>query len=153
MIVFVEESLRRREIAEEILHALPEWFGIPESTRAYVEACGELPFWAALDDRGRAQGFIALKETGPAACEICVMGVTPQQQGKGVGTALWQAFRAWALERGYEYAQVKTVRQGRYDCYDRTNDFYRGLGFRELEVFPTLWDEANPCQMYVMKLE
>lgn len=25
--------------------------------------------------------------------------------------------------------------------------------FKEFEVFPTLWDEANPCQIYVMALE
>ena len=30
---------------------------------------------------------------------------------------------------------------------------YLALGFREFEVFPTLWDEWNPCQVYVMSLE
>ncbi len=25
-------------------------------------------------------------------------------------------------------------------------------GFKEFEVFPTLWDEWNPCQIYVMAL-
>lgn len=48
--------------------------------------------------------------------------------------------------------QVKTVQMGRYDEYDRTNRFYLALGFKEFEVFPTLWDEWNPCQIYVMAL-
>lgn len=26
------------------------------------------------------------------------------------------------------------------------------LGFKEFEVFPTLWDEWNPCQIYAMAL-
>ena len=26
-------------------------------------------------------------------------------------------------------------------------------GFKEFEVFPTLWDEDNPCQIYVMALK
>ncbi len=26
------------------------------------------------------------------------------------------------------------------------------LGFKEFEVFPTLWDEWNPCQIYEMAL-
>lgn len=26
-------------------------------------------------------------------------------------------------------------------------------GFKEFEVFPTLWDEQNPCQIYVMALK
>lgn len=28
----------------------------------------------------------------------------------------------------------------------------RSLGFKEFEVFPTLWDEWNPCQIYIMNL-
>ena len=46
-----------------------------------------------------------------------------------------------------------TVQMGKYEEYDRTNRFYLALGFREFEVFPTLWDEGNPCQVYVMSLE
>ena len=49
--------------------------------------------------------------------------------------------------------QVKTVQMGKYESYDRTNRFYLSLGFQELEVFPTLWDEWNPCQIYIMALE
>ena len=48
--------------------------------------------------------------------------------------------------------QVKTVQMGRYTEYDATNRFYLYLGFKEFEVFPTLWDERNPCQVYVMTL-
>ena len=36
--------------------------------------------------------------------------------------------------------------------YDATNRFYLALGFKELEVFPELWGENNPCQIYVMAL-
>ena len=28
-------------------------------------------------------------------------------------------------------------------------DVYEGIGFRKLEVFPTLWDEWNPCLVLV----
>ena len=42
---------------------------------------------------------------------------------------------------------------GRYEQYDRTNLFYRSLGFKEFEVFPALWDEGNPFQVYVMALK
>lgn len=41
---------------------------------------------------------------------------------------------------------------GRYSIYDDTNRFYLSLGFKELEVFPTLWDEWNPCQIYIMAI-
>ena len=46
-----------------------------------------------------------------------------------------------------------TVKMGVYEDYDRTNLFYISCGFKELEVFPLYWDEANPCQIYVMYLK
>lgn len=57
-----------------------------------------------------------------------------------------------AEEQGYSFIQVKTVQMGKYAGYDRTNNFYRSLGFKVFEVFPTLWDKWNPCQIYVMSL-
>ena len=50
------------------------------------------------------------------------------------------------------FIQVKTVQMGKYAEYDDTNRFYLSLGFKELEVFPTLWDEWNPCQIYIMAI-
>lgn len=41
---------------------------------------------------------------------------------------------------------------GKYEEYDKTNLFYISFGFKELEVFPTLWDEWNPCQIYIMNI-
>ncbi|MCC5890907.1 MAG: N-acetyltransferase, partial [Alkalibacterium sp.] len=48
--------------------------------------------------------------------------------------------------------QVKTVDQGHYKEYDQTIAFYQKQGFKKLEVFPTLWDEWNPCLVLVKKL-
>ena len=80
------------------------------------------------------------------------MGVLKECHRNGIGTALFQAAKAIAVEKGYSFLQVKTVQPGRYEEYDRTNLFYLSLGFKEFEVFPTLWDEQNPCQIYVMSL-
>ena len=60
--------------------------------------------------------------------------------------------KAEAKRLGYSFIQVKTVQMGRYAIYDDTNRFYLSLGFKELEVFPTLWDEWNPCQIYIMTI-
>lgn len=148
MIRFITDPGEKARIAALILADLPDWFGIPESTAAYVDGCRAMPFWAAVDGEGPI-GFISLKETAPHTAEIYVMGVLQGRHGQGTGTALWDAFRDYAAAHGYEYAQVKTVRRGCYAEYDRTNDFYEHLGFRELECFPTLWDERNPCQVYI----
>ena len=32
-------------------------------------------------------------------------------------------------------------------------EFYQKIGFRELECMDGLWDEANPCQVYVMAVK
>ena len=42
------------------------------------------------------------------------------------------------------------MKMGMYEDYDRTNKFYISLGFKEFEVLNSLWDENNPCQIYVM---
>ena len=151
MIAFITDSDEKERISSLILRDLPDWFGLPDSTANYIRESRAMPFWAAMED-DRPVGFIALRETGPQTAEIYVMGVLKTLHGQGYGTALWEAFRDWARGRGYEYAQVKTVRRGCYEEYDRTNDFYEHLGFRELECFPTLWDEWNPCQVYIRSL-
>ncbi|EHE12431.1 acetyltransferase, gnat family [Streptococcus pneumoniae GA17371] len=43
--------------------------------------------------------------------------------------------------------------EGSNKDYDRTNDFYRGLGFKKLEIFLQLWNPQNPCQILIKKLE
>jgi len=68
------------------------------------------------------------------------------------GRALFAAAKKYAAQTGYSFLQVKTVQMGRYKEYDDTNRFYQSLGFKELEVFPSLWDEWNPCQIYIMAI-
>ena len=144
----VKEEAVKEEIVATILCELPDWFGLPESTNSYIDQSRDMPFWAAfLNDR--AIGFIVLKETGQATAEVFVMGILPQYHRAGVGRALYDAFEAHARANGYVFAQVKTVQMGHYEAYDRTNRFYLSMGFQELECFPTLWDEWNPCQVYV----
>lgn len=148
MVQRVEKPDEREAAAREVLEALPDWFGIPESREAYIRDSRAQPFWADLED-GAVRGFLALKETSPYTAELAVMGVLPAYHRQGIGRALFSAFHQYAREKGYAFLQVKTVQEGRYASYDQTNAFYRSLGFRELECFPTLWDRQNPCQIYI----
>ncbi len=145
-----DESEKRR-IAREILEALPEWFGISEAREGYIADSAGQPFFAAMEGC-RPVGFLYLKETGKDTVELHVMGVLKEYHRRGVGRSLFEAARTAARRAGYSFMQVKTVEMGRYEEYDGTNRFYISLGFKELEVFPTLWDECNPCQIYVMAL-
>lgn len=151
MVRLIDSPDQRAAIARQVLEALPDWFGIPESREAYIRDSRVQPFWADLEE-DTARGFLALKETSPYTAELAVMGVLPEYHRRGIGRTLFAAFRQYAQDHGYQFLQVKTVQEGCYPSYDRTNAFYRSLGFHELECFPTLWDEANPCQIYVMSL-
>ena len=148
----IENAEEKRRICRAILEALPEWFGIPEAREEYIEKSAPQPFFAAFDGENFV-GFLYLAETGKDTAELYVMGVLKEYHRRGVGKALFAAAKRRAKELGYSFLQVKTVQMGKYPEYDATNRFYLALGFREFEVFPTLWDEWNPCQIYVMSLK
>ncbi len=152
MIRFVEGQEAKRKITREILEALPEWFEVESSREQYIRESADEPMWAFYDG-DRAVGFLCLKETGRDTVELAVTGVLKECHRKGIGRRLFAAARDYASRKGYSFIQVKTVRYGVYEDYDRTNEFYRSLGFRELEVIEDLWDEDNPCQIYVMSLK
>lgn len=147
----VDDRQEKQAIARLVLEALPEWFGNPEPREDYIRSSAAQPFFAAFDGE-KPVGFLCLKETGRATAELCVMGILKEYHRRGLGTRLFAEARACAAEKGYAFLQVKTVQMGRYKEYDDTNRFYLSLGFQEFEVFPTLWDEWNPCQVYVMAI-
>ncbi len=151
MLQTIIDTAEKRKIARRILEALPEWFGIPEARENYIRESADEIMVASFDNDA-PNGFLCLKETGRETVELAVMGVLKEYHRKGIGTKLFEAAKQIAVERGYSFMQVKTVQMGRYAEYDRTNRFYLALGFKEFEVIPTLWDECNPCQIYVMSL-
>ena len=148
----ITDSNQKQQIAREILEALPEWFEVTESREAYIRGSGGQVFFAAEED-GKAAGFLCLKETGKYTVELAVMGVRKEFHRHGIGKALVQAAKEYAAAAGYAFMQVKTVQMGFYEDYDRTNRFYQSVGFQELEVFPSIWGEENPCQIYVLSLK
>ena len=152
MIIELTEKDEKECICREILKSLPDWFENPESIEEYALGCRELPVWVDADS-GKARGFIAFKPTSSCAGEIYVMGVSGEHHRKGLGRELFGALFRYVKDKGFRFLTVKTVQMGRYPDYDRTNLFYQSLGFQELECFPTLWDEQNPCQVYIMDVK
>ncbi len=146
------ETEEKQKIVREILEALPDWFGIPEAREEYIkDSAGQICI-AAFESE-QPIGFLCLKETGKDTMELAVMGVRQEYHRHGVGRELFGLAKETACKQDYSFLQVKTVQMGKYEDYDKTNRFYISLGFKEFEVFPTLWDEANPCQIYVMSLK
>ena len=147
-VALVADAAARSHLCEEILRALPEWFGLEEPLREYVrEVAGLLTFAAGGD------GFLALELHTEAAAEIHVMGVRPERHGRGIGTALVEAAEAFLRGRGVEYLQVKTLGPSHpSEAYAATRRFYRARGFRPLEELTAIWGEANPCLIMVKRL-
>ena len=151
LILQEHDEQKKSEIVADVLADLPEWFGLPESTQAYIDQARKLPLWYA-DRNGEVLGFITLTYTSPDTAEVHCMGVKKGLHRAGLGTLLYKKAEAFARNK-YKYIQVKTVDEGHYEEYDQTISFYKKMGFSKLEVFPTLWDPWNPCLVMVKALK
>jgi ribosomal protein S18 acetylase RimI-like enzyme len=99
-------------------------------------------------------GFLTVKQHNPYSAELLVLGVHPEFHRQGIGSLLLQAAERFLLQEGTEYLQVKTLGPSHPDeSYARTRAFYLASGFRPLEEFPQIWNEANPCLIMIKRLE
>ena len=146
----VKNEEQKMAVVAEVLRDLPEWFGIPESTQAYIEGAKDLKVWAAYQE-GDLLGFVSLSYSSEDCAEIDCLGVKKAHQGRGIGSQLLATLESEACKK-VDYLQVKTVAEGSNKDYDRTNIFYRSLGFKKLEIFPQLWGPQNPCQILIKKM-
>jgi coenzyme F420-0:L-glutamate ligase/coenzyme F420-1:gamma-L-glutamate ligase len=145
-VVEIRAPEERSRIAEAVLGDLPEWFGLEESNRAYVEEAATLPTFAVEPDLG----FLCLKRHTPRAAEVYVMGVRRDHQRSGIGRALVAEAETWCRANGVRYLQVKTLGPSRPSRgYEATRAFYEALGFVSLEELHGLWGDDNPALLLV----
>jgi len=149
-VVEIADPAARSQIADAVLSDLPEWFGIEESNRDYIEAAATLPTFAVEPDIG----FLCLKQHAPRAAELYVMGVRRDHHRRGIGRTLVAAAETWCRARGIRYLHVKTLGPSRPSRgYDATRAFYEALGFVPLEELHGLWAEENPALILVKDVE
>jgi len=146
----VKNENQKKAVVAEVLKDLPEWFGIPESTQVYIEGATTLQVWVAYQESDLT-GFVSLSYSSEDCAEIDCLGVKKGHQGRGIGSQLLANLESEAGKQ-VDYLQVKTVAEGSNKDYDRTNVFYRSLGFKKLEIFPQLWGPQNPCQILIKKI-
>ena len=148
----VTTTKEKSTIADLILHSLPDWFGIEESTRHYIQESQSRYFLCAYED-GKAVGFVTIQENFPCTCEIHVMGILPSHHRRGMGRELVDRCADQFRTKGFTFMTVKTVAEPAGGAeYAATRAFYQAMGFLPLDVFPTLWDEHNPCMLMCRKL-
>ena len=121
IIRIVDDIAEKQRITRSILTALPEWFGIPESTENYIRESANEIMVASFEEE-KANGFLCLKETGKDTVELAVMGVLKEYHRNGIGKALFETAKKVACEKGYSFIQVKTIQMGKYEDYDKTNE-------------------------------
>ncbi len=145
-------DLQRAAQCEAVLRTLPKWFGIEHALQMYVEDTCRMPTFA-LDDGQRLLGFLTLREHFAASWEIHCMAMAADARGQGLGTRLLDHAQTWLAARGVEFLQVKTVAATSNSAeYAETRKFYAARGFTPLEIFPQLWDAANPALQCIKRL-
>ena len=97
MIRIVDDIEEKQRIARSILTALPEWFGIPESTENYIRESANEIMVASFEEE-KANGFLCLKETGKDTVELAVMGVLKTHHRKGIGRDMFDKAKRIAAE-------------------------------------------------------
>lgn len=150
MVLIVQEILTgKEEIAQSILGALPEWFGIPSARQAYIDHASHAPMLGA-EHEGRVVGYVSLAVHFGNNCEIHSMGVDPRWHRKGIGRELIAVAARWASAREIGFLSVKTISDKHPDPnYAKTRAFYIAAGFIPFEELPTLWGKNLPCLVLI----
>ncbi|MBL4848095.1 MAG: GNAT family N-acetyltransferase [Planctomycetes bacterium] len=138
---------------EDVLRALPAWFGLEQPILDYRAAATTHPTFGTRDAQGVVQSFLTVIRHYPRSAEVHCMGVRPALRGQGVGTALLRAAEVWLQKEGVEFLQVKTLSERSPDRgYAETRAFYLARGFVPLEELRDLWDAHNPCLVLIKSL-
>jgi len=140
--------------AEQLLRALPAWFGIESAVQEYVAAASRLPTYLARTASGEPVGVLLTEQHFPAAAEVYLMAVASTYHRAGVGRALLAAAEADLIATGVTVLHVKTLGPSHPDPgYASTRLFYEACGFQPLEEIPGLWSIDNPCLIMVRHLQ
>lgn len=145
---------RRRDAVavERLLRTLPDWFGIEESLREYVDDAETKPTYLAVTDDDGVVGALLVTRHFPGSAEMHLLAVDPRHHRAGIGRSLVEAFEADMRADGVRLLEVKTQGPSRPDeHYARTLQFYLALGYEPLEELLDYWP-GNPCLILVKVL-
>lgn len=81
-------------------------------------------FWVALDERGTLLGTVGVYPVEPRVYELRKMYLHAASRGRGVGRALFDVARAWAVAQGGARMVLDTTEQ-----MTRAITFYESQGF------------------------
>ena len=140
----------KERICRSVLESLPDWFGIPEAIDQFCREARDLRMWVARTKNNMGDdevaGLVTLLQHFPVAAELHLIAIRAEHHREGLGQKLLAAVEAHLKKKATRVLTVKTLAPSAGDrLYARTHRFYAAEGFVPLEVFPTLWNEENPC--------
>ncbi len=148
----VRDENLKGQITKEILDDLPEWFGLEETCKSYIEKGKLLPFFA-LNFNGEYIGYLSLKVNSMSTGEILSMGVKKKYHNKGFGKKLIQKVETSLKQKNFKLLMVKTLSKSHPDeYYALTRLFYERCGFLEVDEVEEIWGKENPCVIMVKVL-
>ena len=108
--------------------------------------------YVAEDDDGTIVGFLTLLHRSPDVGDISWMGVIPDKQRNGIGTALVEQAGRDLVADGAKIMMVHTLADTvEYEPYKATRAFYLSVGFKHLETIDPYPGVApgNPIAIYI----
>jgi XTP/dITP diphosphohydrolase len=142
----------KERICRSVLESLPDWFGIPEAIDQFCREVRALRMWVARAGDEIA-GCATVQQHFPVAAELHLIAIRADHHRAGLGEKLLAEVEAHLKKKATRFLTVKTLAQSAGDrLYARTHRFYAAEGFVPLEVFPTLWNEDNPCLLMAKTL-
>ncbi len=135
------------------MNDLPEWFGIEEANRSYIQGLSELPSVVALSS-DQVLGFASIRDHGARSAEIEVMAVARSAHRQGIGREMVRWVVDDCVSRGFSWLHVKTRGPSTPDPdYDKTRQFWEGVGFSRLFESLTHWGPEDAALVLVMTLQ
>jgi GNAT superfamily N-acetyltransferase len=132
-----------------ILDELTDWFGIEKALEGYKAEIDDLPTFLAYENE-HIIGFVCFKKHNKYSGEIYIMGIKPAYHRRGIGQMLITTIEDWSKKQGIEFIQVKTLGPSNDDLnYIKTRAFYTAMGYKPLEEIKTIWNEQNPCLIFI----
>lgn len=98
--ISITRDTRDPDAVRRILEDLPDWFGIEEAVREYVETAGRLTNYLAVLE-GQVVGVLLLEQHFPPSAEIHLIAVDPRLHRKGVGSLPRKPGRTGSQSHGH----------------------------------------------------
>lgn len=155
--ITITKSAKQVDACIAIAKELPDYF-TEQGVRDMSRDLQKNPSYVAVSSN-ETVGFVAIIKKSKHVAEILWMAVKPENQRRGIGSALVGHLAKELGSQGIKLLEVKTLAThadlAAFErTYGKTRRFYEKTGFIHLDTidpYPA-WEPGNPCAIYVKVL-